>query len=94
MNEFEVYKDVSLIPYKVIFRYWHTECHQKLEPNQSNKEEAVARDALVSLLQENADSDIEIPALGQKCPHPSNLQIKLVKMPPLYTVNINGYIFS
>lgn len=85
MNEFEVYKDVSLFLRKVIFKYWHNNRHntQTVDPN--NQEEQEALHTLVSLLQENADSDSdsELPSDPVLMNRPSNLTTKSLKMPPL-----------
>lgn len=85
MNEFEVYKDISLYLRKVIFRYWHSTRHTEINPSTQNKEEREALDALVSLLQENADSDsdIETPPELSVLTRSANLSIRSVKMPPL-----------
>lgn len=42
MNGFEVYKDVSLFPRKVIFRYWHNNRRNTQIINQSSKKEEEA----------------------------------------------------
>lgn len=85
MNEFQVYKDISLFLRKVIFKYWHSARHNKLQINQSDKEERAALDTLVSLLQENADSDsdVETPDHRFELVRPSKLQIRSFKIPPL-----------
>lgn len=53
--------------------------------NAQNKEELEALDALISLLQENEDSDLdtEMPSEQTASTCSANLSIKSVKMPPL-----------
>lgn len=84
MNEFEVYKDISLYLRKVIFKYWHSSKHDELQLNQSNREEGDALIALISLLQENVDSDSEVDASGHQYEviRSANIPIRSVKMPP------------
>lgn len=63
----------------------HTSHNNNNAASPDNKEEAEALNALVSLLQENADSesDLEPSTYTLECPQASNIIIRSVKMPPL-----------
>lgn len=84
MNEFEVYKDVSLFLRKVLFRLWHAKrLNDPLTSESSlDKDEKEAIECLVALLDENfeGDSDENLCHLLRR---PSDLKIRSTKMPPL-----------
>lgn len=59
MNEFEVFKDISLFLRKVIFKLWHSRGPDNTLTLDSNldKDEREAIDNRMSLLEENEGSD-------------------------------------
>lgn len=84
MNEFEVFKDISLFLRKVLFKLWHNKDTAAFETPELNldKDEKEAIDNLISLLDEDYGSDSEI---NPDHPHrrPSTLRIRSTKMPIL-----------
>lgn len=83
MQEFEVYKDINMFLRKVIFKSWHLN-HENTDTTEfANQEEQEALNNLIMLLQENSDSDSEIPENLGVNNRPSNLVIKSTKMPPM-----------
>lgn len=61
MNEFEVFKDISLFLRKVLFKLWHTRSLDGQQTSEANldKDERESIENLISLLDENVGSDAE-----------------------------------
>lgn len=84
MNEFEVFKDISLFLRKVLFKLWHSRGPDNTLTLESNldKDEREAINNFMSLLDENEGSDSEVETnhpLNRK----SNLKIRSTKTPTL-----------
>lgn len=83
MNEFEVYKDITLFLRKVYLRQLHqrpTQDEDENLPTKSQDDEDL--DILTSLLMESKDDDQSISTPSSPLKRDANLLIKSTKMPP------------
>lgn len=84
MNEFEVFKEISLFLRKVLFKLWHSNksSNQQVPEENLDKEDKEALENLISLLDENVGSDSE-GETSQPIRRNANLRFRSTKMPTL-----------